>query len=243
MFRNLQVPKPFIAIGLVVLAFLFVPPALIIRARGRLSPNPRVHLVQDMDNQRRIKAQHASPQINGHPLFNDGRGNRPAIEGTISRDTVILDDHFAKGLAGNGWATDFPRQVTLDMALLERGRERFNIFCFPCHGRGGYGDGPVHQRAQELLQTPTLSNGTSWVAPKSVHEEAIRQQPVGQLFNTITNGVRTMAGYGDQVNEADRWAIVAYVKALQRSRYAQESDVEDAGSLPVETIDAGGGDQ
>ncbi|MHC4909228.1 MAG: c-type cytochrome, partial [Planctomycetota bacterium] len=232
--------------GLVAISFSLVPLAVIAKARGRLSPNPRIHFVQDMDNQHRVRAQQASPSINGNPLFRDGRGMRPAVDGTISREAVILDDHYTKGLAGDARADSFPRRISVDMALLERGQERFNIYCFPCHGRGGFGDGPVHKRATNLMKTPTMSNGTSWVAPKSVHEEQIRMQPVGQLFNTVTNGVRTMAGYGDQVGIDDRWAIVAYVRALQRSQYAREGDVEDAASLPVDTIEAdaaAGGDQ
>ena len=78
-------------------------------------------------------------------------------------------------------------------------------------------------------------NGTSWVAPKNMHEEAIREQPIGQTFNSITNGVRTMAGYGAQVPTVDRWAIVAYVKALQRSQHARETDVPGgSGGLEVQ---------
>jgi mono/diheme cytochrome c family protein len=78
----------------------------------------------------------------------------------------------------------------------------------------------------------TGENGTSWVAPKNLHEEAVREQPVGQLFNSITNGVRTMAGYGSQISTQDRWAIVAYIKALQLSQHAPPEVVKDSSGLP-----------
>jgi mono/diheme cytochrome c family protein len=86
----------------------------------------------------------------------------------------------------------------------------------------------VHKRAMELMNNPAIGNGTTWVAPKSLHEQEIREQPVGQIFNTISNGVRNMAGYASQIPVADRWAIVAYVKALQRSQNARAEDVPQA---------------
>ena len=95
----------------------------------------------------------------------------------------------------------------------------------------------IHQRAMSLLSTPGISNGTTWVAPKSLHEELIRQLPVGQIFNTVTNGVRNMSGYAAQVPVADRWAIVAYVKALQRSQNARPTDVSDPQTLPQVDIE------
>jgi mono/diheme cytochrome c family protein len=108
----------------------------------------------------------------------------------------------------------------------------------PCHGESGYGDGIIHQRADQLVRTGT--NGTEWVQPKSLHEQLIREQPVGQIFNSITNGIRTMPAYDAQIPTADRWAIVAYVEALQRSQFANENDVPAAErtQLPVIRISA-----
>jgi mono/diheme cytochrome c family protein len=108
--------------------------------------------------------------------------------------------------------------VTVDARLLARGHERYAVFCAPCHGLSGHGDGMVARRADRLQQ------GT-WTPPSSFHVEPVSARPVGHLFNTITNGIRTMPAYGSQVGVADRWAIVAYVRALQRSQRASIDDV------------------
>jgi mono/diheme cytochrome c family protein len=214
-------------LGLIVLSL--IPPAAIARRRSVTTTQRRIHFVQDMDNQRKFRAQHANA------LFADGRAMRPLVEGTVARGELAEDDHYERGVTGEQWATTFPARVTLDMALVRRGRERFDIYCTPCHGSAGYGDGIVNQRAMELVNTGT--NGTTWVQPKSVHEAEIRDQPVGQLYNTITNGVRNMAGYASQIPVHDRWAIVAYVRALQRSQSARPSDVPDADTLELRITD------
>lgn len=112
------------------------------------------------------------------------------------------------------------------MELMERGQQRFNIYCATCHGLNGAGDGLVSLRAAQLEQ-PT------WVKPLSLLDEPIQQQPVGKLFRTATNGIRKMPGYGSQITTRDRWAIVLYIRALQRSRNASASDVppEELGKL------------
>jgi mono/diheme cytochrome c family protein len=97
--------------------------------------------------------------------------------------------------------------------LIRRGRERFEIYCAVCHGIDGSGNGLVAQRAREI-------NATTWVPPSSLHQSIIQQQPDGKIFTTITNGIRKMPGYSGQINVRDRWAIVAYVRALQLSRDA-----------------------
>jgi len=209
---------------LVALVVAMVPPALIARLRAVNSSLPRVHLIQDMDNQPRYEAQHAAD------LFADGRAMRSPVPGTISRGELWEDDHHHRGITYTSgkpegeWAARLPAQINVDRHLLERGRERFNIYCQPCHGAAGYGDGMVNLRGAVL--TDTGINGSSWVAAKSLHEAEIREQPPGQVFNTITNGIRTMAGYASQIPVEDRWAIVAYVKALQRSQNASEEDAE-----------------
>ena len=101
---------------------------------------------------------------------------------------------------------------------MRRGRQRYNIVCATCHGRAGDGDGPVSVRALALEQ------GT-WVPPTSIHADHVRKQPAGKLFSTITNGVRKMPGYGDQISPEDRWAIVLYLRALQRTRDAAPDDL------------------
>ncbi len=143
---------------------------------------------------------------------------RPPVAGTVPRESRAGDQTFARGLAAGDYATAFPDAVTVDARLLERGRERFAVFCAPCHGLSGYGDGMIARRADRLQQ------GT-WTPPSSFHVEPVSTRPVGHLFNTITNGIRTMPAYGSQVPLADRWAIVAYVRALQRSQHASLDDV------------------
>jgi len=110
--------------------------------------------------------------------------------------------------------------------LLQRGRERYTIYCAVCHGQGGYGDGPVALRAAEIQSAS--GDAAGWVAPKNYHTDDMRQQPAGKIYNTITNGVRTMPAYAKQISVLDRWAIVAYVKALQRSQYAAPGDIPEA---------------
>lgn len=225
-------PKFLAYATLTLIILAMIPPAVIARKRSLATAQRRIHFIQDMDNQHKFRAQ----QVN--PLFADGRAMRPPVPGTIAREELIDDDHFYRGLAGEGWATTFPAQVEVDTDFIRRGRERFNIYCQPCHGMAGYGDGIVNLRAQDLLKTG--KNGTIWVQPKSLHESAIREQPIGHIFNTITNGVRNMAGYGAQVPTADRWAIAAYVKALQRSQNARIEDVppDKRAGLPTRRIDA-----
>jgi mono/diheme cytochrome c family protein len=210
-----SVPRVIIYVTVILALLAMIPPALIASLRATNSEVPRVHLIQDMDNQPRLEAQHASP------LFLDGRAMRPPVEGTVARDGLEADEHFHRGVDGDAWAETFPAAIYVDMAFLQRGRERYDIYCTPCHGAAGYGDGMVNQRAMALLNRGI--NGTTWVQPKSIHEEAIVEQPVGQLYNAIANGVRTMPAYGSQIPVADRWAIVAYVRALQRSQAGDES--------------------
>lgn len=213
--------KWLVSISLLLVCLAMIPPALIARQREIPFSRPRIHIIQDMDAQLKFKAQ------NPNTLFNDGRSMRPPQEGVIARGDLMEDAHYHKGVLNDEWATTFPSQVPVTIELLKRGQERFNIYCQPCHGISGYGDGIVNKRAMQLMNAPLLGNGTTWVQPKSVHEAAIREQPVGQIFNSITNGIRNMSGYASQIPTDDRWAIVSYVKALQRSQHANDSDISD----------------
>jgi mono/diheme cytochrome c family protein len=222
-------PKPLIYLAIIAIVLASLPPALIARARHAKSDRPRIHLVQDMDAQAKFKPQSANP------LFADGRAMRPLVDGTVARGELRDDDHLALGTAADGWATTMPAQIPMTQSLLERGQERFGIYCSPCHGFAGYGDGIVHQRAERLQNNPAIGNGTIWVQPKSMHAPDVRIQPVGQIYNTITNGIRNMSGYAAQIPLDDRWAIAAYVKALQRSQDAEPGDVpaSERRDLPV----------
>jgi mono/diheme cytochrome c family protein len=194
--------------ALVVLSW--VPLALVLRARAVKTAHPRIHIIQDMDNQPKVKTQ--SKML----LFADRRGMRPPVPGTVARGMIEADRSIVLGRTGDAWSEAIPVPVTTQM--IERGRERYDIFCSPCHGLSGHGDGMVAKRADQLME------GT-WTPPTSLHTDLVRQRPVGQVFNTITNGIRNMPAYGAQVPTADRWAIVAYVKALQRSQNATIDDV------------------
>lgn len=117
-----------------------------------------------------------------------------------------------------------PVPVTMD--LLRRGQERFNVYCAPCHGLSGYGDGMVARRAA-AMQATGADTASGWVAPTNYHTRDIRERPVGHLYNTVANGIRSMPSYAKQISVLDRWAIVAYVKALQRSQAAGAGDVPE----------------
>jgi mono/diheme cytochrome c family protein len=203
-------PRWLIFLLLLVVALSFVPLALIARARVTTSTKPRIHIIPDMDNQPKFKTQ------TRNPMFADMRAMRPPVPGTVARDDVVSDSVFATGKVGADWVEAIP--VEVDAKLLARGRERYNIYCSPCHGLVGYGDGMVAKRADELME------GT-WTPPSSFHTELVRQRPAGHLFNTISNGIRNMPAYGPQIPAADRWAIVAYIRALQRSQNATIEDV------------------
>lgn len=216
-------PKIFIYGAVVATTIALVPPAVIYMAREINSTKPRIHYIQDMDNQARFKTQ----QVND--LFRDERANRPQVSGTVARGEAKLDKHYWDGKVEGDWATAFPAQLVIDQQMLERGQERYDIYCSMCHGQAGYGDGAVHQRAMELVNNPAIGNGTVWVQPRNIHESEVRIQPVGQIYNTITNGIRNMAGYAAQIPVEDRWAITAYVQVLQRSQYARPQDLDAIG--------------
>ncbi len=222
-----RLPRGFVMAGAVISALAIVPPLMIATARSTTSEKPRLHNFFDMDFQPKFKSQTTTT------LFADGRAMRPRVPGTVPRGQLPTDSRFLLGiepsektqantLAPDGsaadvaqepnWVTEIPLPVTDD--LMRRGRERFNIHCSVCHGRAGQGNGLASLRALELQQ------GT-WVPPTSMHAEYVREQPLGQLYNTITNGVRKMPAYGHQISPDDRWAIVLYLRALQRSQTAQ----------------------
>jgi mono/diheme cytochrome c family protein len=199
--------------GLIIVAVASVVPfALAAKARYTKSDSPRIHIIQDMDSQPKYKAQRENT------FFADGHADRPAIDGTVAVGDTRDDDKFYKGKEGDAWARTFPSQIALNEATMDRGRERFGIYCTPCHGQVGMGDGMVAKRADSLAQ------GT-WIPPTNVTQEYLRQMPVGELFNSISNGIRNMPGYAAQIKTEDRWAIIMYLRALQRSRSGSVNDV------------------
>jgi hypothetical protein len=143
-------------------------------------------------------------------FFSDGRSARPIPAGTVDRTYEPGEAIFYTGMDNGEPTTVFPIPVT--RPVLERGRERFNIYCSPCHGKTGDGQGIVIQRG---FRKP----------PPTYHMDRLRQAPVGYLFDVITNGFGEMKDYSAEIHPRDRWAIVAYVRALQLSQNASLNDI------------------
>lgn len=208
--------KNWVIIGAVVAALLAVTPFVVVaRMRASMSTKPRLHVFFDMDSQPKFQAQEANP------LFLDARAMRLPVENTLAVEEA-LDGPAATGMRGGEWLAAIP--VPIDESLMRRGQERFGIYCAPCHGLSGYGDGLIAIRADELMQV----EASSWVPPTNYHTDDMRQRPVGHIFNTITNGIRTMPPYRAQIAPHDRWAITAYARALQKSQNATIEDVPPA---------------
>jgi hypothetical protein len=160
---------------------------------------------------------HVQPRYNPYgatDFFGDGRSERPPVEGTVARSEVVegQSEVVNTGVLNGQEINMFPFPVT--RAVLDRGRERFNIFCAPCHGLAGDGDGVVVQRGFQR--------------PPSYHMDRLRNAPAGHFFSVITNGFGAMYPYGYRILPADRWAIIAYIRALQLSRQATITDVPEA---------------
>jgi mono/diheme cytochrome c family protein len=142
-------------------------------------------------------------------FFTDGRASRTLVPNTIARGQLREDEHLYTGKVGGQLVTEFPMPVTAE--VMARGRERFNVFCAPCHSRTGEGTGMIVQRG--------------FRQPPSYYEERLVNAPVGYLFDVMTNGFGAMQDYSAQVPVADRWAIAAYIRALQFSRRGTTNDV------------------
>jgi mono/diheme cytochrome c family protein len=146
-------------------------------------------------------------------LFPDGRDMQMPPEGTVAVGLLKEDDVYYRG--GTDTAHYAANPMKIDAMLLERGQDRFQIYCTPCHGRTGAGNGMV------------IAHGFP-VPPPNFQDDRIVNMPDGQVFHTITYGVRNMPSYGKQIPEEDRWAIVAYLRALQRSNHATINDVPES---------------
>jgi mono/diheme cytochrome c family protein len=161
---------------------------------------------QDMHDQPRFDPMQDSP------FFTDARSARPLVEGTVARGHLRDDELLYTGRVNGEAATVFPFAV--DAKVMARGRERYDVFCAPCHGRTGQGDGMVVLRGYRR--------------PPSIHQDRLRNAPAGHFFDVITNGFGAMPDYAAQVKAEDRWAIAAYLRALQLSGYATLNDVPPA---------------
>lgn len=222
-----------------VVLLLVLPFAFIARSRAQLrSTTPRLQIIYDLDKQPHYKAQRANP------FFADDRAMRPHIAHTIAREDMILQDPayyqthanhpaFRHIVLNSGakwdavmlgqtkkgekaaWLTNLPFALTPQ--VMARGHQRFVIYCSPCHGRDAYGNGTVNRYVTQLRAEGNANAGT-WIPPANLHDPKIVKLPDGEIYNIISNGFAAMAGYKDQIPTADRWDIVAYVRALQLSQ-------------------------
>ncbi|MEM9790578.1 MAG: cytochrome c [Planctomycetota bacterium] len=261
--KDMYLPRPpawlvyLLIIGVVA---SWVPLSLVFLSRSSTNTLPPVHFFQDMFVQPRYNAQGVTP------IFADARAQRPPVAGTVAFGA------FAAEPMGRGYQVDangapvtrtegqgdtattiteyvdgYPEGLTVDESFLKRGELKYGIYCYPCHGHDGRGNGPINQRAVELSESLIAGSGTQWVAASNIilpqywqaettSESGDPQSyPNGKMFNTITYGIRNMAGYGSQIEPADRWAIVAYIRAMQLTQGAEVlADIEAEQAAPDE---------
>jgi hypothetical protein len=176
--------------------------------QGMPSEKPPVHPNPNMDWQEKFNPQ------SRNPFFEDNRADRLPVAGTVARGQLAIDKAYHEGIYDNGeFVTRMPLELSRD--FIKKGQVRYDIYCTPCHGKAGAGDGIVI--------------GYGYVPPPSFHEERIIEMPDGELYSSIYNGVRSMPSYRHQIPVDDRWAIVAYIRALQRSQNASEADLQRLG--------------
>ena len=149
-------------------------------------------------------------------FFTDLRSERPPVDGTVARGQQHENAYLYTGKMGNNPGDYMPFSVTPE--VLARGRERFNIYCTPCHSRLGDGNGMIVQRGYKR--------------PPSYHTERLRKAPLGYFFDVMTNGFGAMPDYASQIPVNDRWAIVAYIRALQLSQGATKADMPSGQKMP-----------
>jgi mono/diheme cytochrome c family protein len=202
-----------------VLFFVVVAAVSVLGIRGNEFTRPPLEVFPDMDRQAKYKPQSDSA------FFGDGRTDRPVPTGVVAygrsplaQDGKFLaaDDHLYRGLAADGktYASGYPAGIELNAALLEKGALKYGIYCAVCHGATGDGAGITKQYG--MGATPTY------------HDARLRGVPEGEIFHVITAGKGTMYPYADKLEPADRWAVVAYVRALQRAQTGTAADVAPA---------------
>jgi mono/diheme cytochrome c family protein len=163
----------------------------------------------DLDFDLDMRHQPRMAPLDASAFFEDGASARPPVPGTVARGQLHLDDLFYTGREGIAFAQTFP--ITITAELLERGQERYQIYCTPCHGQTGEGDGTIIEYGMP--------------APPSLHDPELAARQHGYYFAIITNGTRVMPRYAPQIPPEDRWAIVAYMRALQLTQSTDLSQV------------------
>jgi mono/diheme cytochrome c family protein len=172
-------------------------------ALGSMSLLTACGLRLDMHDQPKFKP------LRENDFYADGRASRPVVDGTVARGQLANDELFYTGKLNGQEADQFPYPV--NQPMLERGRERFNIYCAPCHSRTGDGNGMIVQRG--------------FKKPPDYTEDRLMKIPVGHFVNVMTNGYGSMSEYKSQLSISDRWAIAAYIRALQLARKGTAADV------------------
>jgi mono/diheme cytochrome c family protein len=172
--------------------------------RGKPSEDPPLHLNPNMDDQPRYDAQESSR------FFENGAEMRQPVAGTVARGHLQEDVEYYYGRTADSLLVK-KMPLILSMDLMQRGRERYNIFCSPCHDQTGSGQGIVIKKG--------------FLPPPTFHQQRLREVEDGHLYEVIRNGIRNMPSYRHQISVADRWAIVAYVRAMQRSQNARLEDI------------------
>ena len=209
----------------VYLATLFVCVLLvsILGFRGAKFTSPPLDIFPEwafpsMENQPKLRPQSESK------FFADGRSDRVPPARTVARGMLREDDHLYLGKLANGaFAPGFPlrgdegKPLVVDLKFLERGQNRYQIYCAVCHGASGNGQGMTVKYGMAVV----AANG-------NYHDPRLRTMPDGEIYNTISSGKNTMLGYADKLSPEDRWAVVAYVRALQRAQQGTAADVTDA---------------
>ena len=227
------------------LVILTLSAGLLSGCRGSVTRDAPIHLNWNMDQQKRYDAQEPvvivdepeffskiEAKLEGREpapnaiaaVFTDGRSARNYVDGTVRADhpikaeqpcTLSFDDsHLCEGKVDGQFADALPMELSL--SLLERGKDRFEIYCTPCHDASGSGNGTIKASGRWPAD---------WPPPPSFHDKRLRKMPVGQIYDIVRNGVRNMPAYASQVPVNDRWAIAAYVRTLQNSYNADISQV------------------
>ncbi|NNJ10701.1 cytochrome c [Chloroflexales bacterium ZM16-3] len=168
----------------------------------------------DMYDQAKYKSNQPSD------FFQDGRAMRPPVPNTVSMGTFNPSSALLTGKLDGQLVTDLPAEITLDANLLARGRTVFNAYCAPCHGLLGNGQGVIAFRGPLVVP--------------SYHNDRLRTIPIGYFFDVATNGINRMYGYGGRISPEDRWAVVAYIRALQLSQNADVTSLTPEDQVKVE---------
>ena len=182
---------------------------LLAGCRGRQSEAPPIHPHLSMDFQEKFGPQEANP------FFADNAAMRKPPTGTVARGLLRDSSQLYRGRTPNGeYVERVP--IAVNRAVLERGQDKYNTFCTPCHGKSGAGNGVI------------MRGDYGYTPASSYHADRLRQVTDGYMYDVITNGVRNMPGYAQQIPVRDRWAIVTYIRALQRSQNARAETLPES---------------